>query len=73
MTDHRGIHAPLEQRGMVRHAERPGCYTSTDNGHACACAFTPEQQQDLLAHTPGCELCVSGQMAAALYYLGGGS
>ena len=72
MTDHRAIHSPEMQTGMHRALARPACFAATDNGHACAACFTPEQQQDLLRHSEGCELCVSGQLAAALYYAGGG-
>jgi hypothetical protein len=66
--DHRFIHAPQFQVGMNRHTDRPSCYRAIDDGRACACCATPELQQDLLAHTPGCELCARGQRAAMLYW-----
>lgn len=68
MTDDRIVHAPEFQTGMHRMFARPMCYREQDDGWACACCATPEQQQDLLAHTPGCELCARGQRAAWLYY-----
>ena len=68
MTDYRRIHSPEMQQPMHVMRSRPACYTAVDNGHACACCYTPEMQQDLLAHTPGCTLCISGQLAAAIYY-----
>jgi hypothetical protein len=68
MTGHRLIHAPEFQTGMNRHTARPLCYREADDGAACACCATPEQQQDLLEHNPGCELCARGQRAAWLYW-----
>jgi hypothetical protein len=68
MNDHRIIHAPEYQRGMHKATARPGCYRTIDDGVACACCTTPEQQQTLLEHTPGCELCARGQRSAWLYW-----
>lgn len=66
--NHRIIHAPEFQAGMVRHRDRPACYREVDDGHACAAAATPDLQQQLLAHTPGCERCAAGKRSAWLYW-----
>ena len=68
MTDDRIVHAQQFQTGMHRMTARPMCYRAIDDGHACALCTTPEQQQDLMRTTPGCELCARGQRAAWLYY-----
>lgn len=68
MTDDRIIHAPEFQTGYRQHTDRPACYREQDDGVACACCATPEQQQDLMRTTPGCERCARGQRAAWLYY-----
>ena len=66
--DHTIIHAPQYQGGMHRAHARPACWTDQDTGHVCACCYDPDQHQIHLRHTPGCELCVAGQIAAAIYY-----
>lgn len=66
--NHRIIHAPELQRGYRPHAERPACYRERDDGHACANCATPDLQQQLLAHTPGCSGCEAGKRAAYLYW-----
>jgi hypothetical protein len=76
VTDRRLIHAPEfhrsgepdPRRGMNRRADRPSCWRAADDGWACAAAATPDLQQDLLAHTPGCSFCARGQRAAMLYW-----
>lgn len=68
MTGDKIIHAPEYQTGMRAPTERPACYRVVDDGAACAACATPESQQDLLRHSPGCELCAAGQRAAWLYW-----
>ncbi len=49
---------------------RPPCWRARDHddGNACALAYTPKMQEDLIAKSPGCEACWAGVNAAALYY-----
>lgn len=48
----------------------PLCYRTDadDDGTACALAFTPQMQADLLARFPSCSRCRAGMNAAKIYY-----
>lgn len=46
------------------------CYRTDadDDGAACALAFEPDAQQELMRDFPTCSRCRAGMTAAALYY-----
>lgn len=49
----------------------PACYrdlAEESDGSMCALAYAPNDQQELLKRSAGCERCQAGCRAALLYY-----
>jgi hypothetical protein len=61
---------PTLRTGQPTPKGRPVCWRprECDDNAACALAYTPRMQADLLQKSPGCEGCFAGINAAALYY-----
>lgn len=58
------------QTGQPSATGVPACYRddATDDGAACALAFMPDNQQQLVVAYPTCTCCRGGMNAAALFY-----